>query len=77
MKEQAANKVDDNKSRVRYIVKYYQKREAFDIESWMLKILKMVTSKGGFDSDKDNVKIITNYSAPEIIKADENGTEIK
>ncbi|CAB4383218.1 unnamed protein product [Rhizophagus irregularis] len=129
-----AHKVVNNKLRIPYVVKHYDTREAFEIESQMLEMLKDVKNimqmidiypqqsiiicelkdivSGlselqkhnivhtelspknimyfdcdarwkliDFDSacivDKDDVKIVTNYSAPEIIRSHENKTEIK
>jgi hypothetical protein len=50
---------------------YFKNKDDYD-ERW-----KLIDFDSACIVDKDDVKIITNYSAPEIIRSHENKTEIK
>ncbi|PKB97781.1 kinase-like protein [Rhizophagus irregularis] len=52
-------------------IMYFQEKDGYT-ERW-----KLIDFDSACISDKDDVKIVTNYSAPEVIRARENGTEIK
>ncbi|POG68228.1 kinase-like domain-containing protein [Rhizophagus irregularis DAOM 181602=DAOM 197198] len=52
-------------------IMYFKNKDDYD-ERW-----KLIDFDSACIVDKDDVKIITNYSAPEIIRSHENKTEIK
>ncbi|GES76941.1 kinase-like domain-containing protein [Rhizophagus clarus] len=52
-------------------VMYFQEKDGYT-ERW-----KLIDFDSACIADRDCVKIVTNYSAPEIIRAYKNGTEIK
>jgi hypothetical protein len=52
-------------------IMYFQEKDGYT-ERW-----KLIDFDSACIADKDVVKIVTNYSAPEIIRAHKNGTEIK
>jgi serine/threonine protein kinase len=52
-------------------IMYFQEKVGY-AERW-----KLIDFDSACIADQDVVKIVTNYSAPEIIRAHENGTKIK